>query len=91
MRRFRGRTIYNNNLSPNNTNLNKHIQNNIQVTNIDDININWTDIIDLQFKYFPYTDNSEIHSDVYSFIVDDELLNLIVTMTNKNAKTKKPN
>jgi len=54
-----------------------------------------------KFKQFPYTGITEIHSDisnklnlrasdVYRFIVDDELLNLIVSMTNENAKTKKP-
>ena len=105
MRRgFRGRTIHTKNVPPNNTStfpINQHLQNNTQLNNIDGININWMNISGQKFKQFPYTGNTEIHSDisnklnlrasdVYRFIVDDELLNLIVSMTNENAKTKKP-
>lgn len=104
MRRgFRGRTIHTKNLPPNNTStfpINQHLQNNTQLNNIDGININWMNISGQKFKQFPYTGNTEIHldisnklnlraSDVYRFIIDDELLNLIVSMTNENAKTKK--
>lgn len=63
--------------------------------------IGWTyDISGLKFKHFPYTGHIKVHSDisskvnlrasdVYRFIVDDELLKLTVTKTNENAKTKK--